>query len=87
VLLTGEDGQAYNAANEATYCSIREMAALVARTVGPVPVGVRVEAQEAATSGYAPTLKMDLDTTKLQALGWRPTVGLEDMYRRMTAGR
>jgi nucleoside-diphosphate-sugar epimerase len=28
---------------------------------------------------------MDLDTSKLQALGWRPTVGLEEMYRRMTA--
>jgi nucleoside-diphosphate-sugar epimerase len=28
---------------------------------------------------------MDLDTAKLQALGWRPTVGLEEMYARMVA--
>ena len=87
VLLAGADGQAYNAANEETYCSIREMADLVARTVGPAPVAVRVEAQEVTGLGYAPTLKMDLDTSKLQALGWRPTAGLEDMYRRMTAAR
>jgi UDP-glucuronate decarboxylase len=87
VLLAGENGQAYNAANEATYCSIREMADLVARTVGPVPVGVRVQAQNAAILGYAPTRSTDLDTAKLQRLGWRPTVGLEEMYRRMTAVR
>jgi UDP-glucuronate decarboxylase len=84
VLLEGQDGQAYNAANEDTYCSIRSMADLVARTCGPAPVAVRVEAQD-GTSTYPPTLKMDLDTAKLQALGWRPTVGLEEMYRRMIA--
>ena len=85
VLLRGQDGQAYNAANEDTYCSIRAMAELVARSCGPAPVAVRVEPQDGARLGYAPTLKMDLDTSKLQALGWRPTVGLEEMYRRMTA--
>lgn len=30
VLLKGENGEAYNAANEETYCSIYEMAQLVA---------------------------------------------------------
>lgn len=85
VLLAGEDGEAYNAANEATYCSIREMADLVARTVGPVPVAVRVEAQDSAGLGYAPPRQMDLDASKLRALGWQPTVGLEEMYRRMAA--
>jgi len=83
VLLRGEDGQAYNAANEDTYCSIRAMADLVAGTCGPAPVDVRVEPQNGERFGYAPTLKTDLDTSKLQALGWRPTVGLEEMYRRM----
>jgi nucleoside-diphosphate-sugar epimerase len=84
VLLKGQDGQAYNAANEETYCSIRSMADLVARTCGPAPVAVRVETQD-GTPAYPPTLKMDLDTAKLQALGWRPTVGLEEMYARMVA--
>jgi UDP-glucuronate decarboxylase len=83
VLLRGRDGQAYNAANEDTYCSIRAMADLVARTCGAAPVAVRVEPQDGERLGYAPTLKMDLDTSKLRALGWRPTVGLEQMYRRM----
>ena len=85
VLLRGEDGHAYNVANEASYCSIRDMAELVARTCAAPPVEVRVEERPDEQRAYAPTLKMDLDTTRLQALGWRPTVELADMYRRMTA--
>lgn len=85
VLLAGQDGQAYNAANQATYCSVREMAELVAQTCADGRITVRVEKQDLATSGYAPTLQMDVDTTRLQALGWQPTVGLADMYRRMMA--
>ncbi|MDP9466312.1 MAG: NAD(P)-dependent oxidoreductase [Actinomycetota bacterium] len=85
VLLRGGDGEAYNAANEETYRSVRATAELVARTCGPTPVRVRMEPQELATSGYAPTLKMDLDTAKLRSLGWRPSVGLAEMYRRTAA--
>ncbi|GAA2721788.1 NAD-dependent epimerase/dehydratase family protein [Cellulomonas aerilata] len=85
VLLAGEVGQAYNAGNETTYCSVRAMAELVASRLGPVPVEVRVDAGDAGTRGYAPTRKLPLDTSRLRALGWSPAVGLEDMYRRMVA--
>lgn len=85
VLLSGADGHAYNAANEETLCSIRSMAELVARTCGTVPVSVRVEQQDSARFGYAPPMTMDLDTARLRDLGWRPTVGLAEMYRRMAA--
>ena len=85
VLLAGQDGSAYNAANEATYCSVREMAELVAETCAADRIGVRVEPEDLTTSGYAPTLQMAVDTSRLQALGWRPTTGLADMYRRMSA--
>jgi nucleoside-diphosphate-sugar epimerase len=47
-------------------------------------IGVRIEAEEDPSSlGYAPTLHMNLDTTKLQALGWQPVCGLAEAYRRM----
>jgi UDP-glucuronate decarboxylase len=85
VLLKGESGHAYNAANEATYCSIREMAELVARVCTDVPVAVRVETRDAGALGYAPPRKLDLDTAKIRALGWSPTVALDEMYRRMIA--
>ncbi len=85
VLLRGDDGHAYNAANEATYCSVRQMAELVAATFGQGACGVRIEPQDPGRFGYAPSLRMRLDTRKLQALGWAPTTGLVDMYERMLA--
>lgn len=80
ILLKGENGQAYTVANEETYCSIYEMASLVAERYG---INVEIREQDVALQGYADTLYMDLDTTKLQKLGWKPQIGLEEMYDRM----
>lgn len=86
VLAKGSAGEAYNAANEATYCSIYEMACLVAEECAGGKIGVEIrERADAARLGYAPTLHMNLDTSKLRSLGWEPQVGLADMYRRMIA--
>ncbi|MBQ1397956.1 MAG: NAD-dependent epimerase/dehydratase family protein [Clostridia bacterium] len=82
VLAKGTPGEAYNAANESTYCSIYEMACLVAKECadGKIDVEIR-ERADAAKLGYAPTLHMNLDASKLRSLGWKPQVGLVDMYR------
>lgn len=80
ILLNGEDGQAYTVANEETYCSVYEMASLVAGRYG---IQVEIQEQDVLSQGYANTLYMDLDTTKLQKLGWKPQVGLEEMFDRM----
>lgn len=78
VLLKGQSGLAYNAANEATYCSIYEMAELVADEKSGIEVEVRLD--ESGNTGYAPTLCMNLDTSRLQGLGWSPRLGLKDMF-------
>ena len=83
VMLLGKTGTAYNAANEETYCSIREMADMVAACFGNGRVEVRVD--ERPLARYAPTLHMNLDTAKLGALGWRAEIGLEEMFRRLIA--
>lgn len=80
ILLKGEIGQAYTAANEETYCSIYEMASLVAVKYG---IQVEIREQDITSQGYADTQYMNLDTAKLQKLGWKPQVGLEEMYDRM----
>lgn len=67
VMLNGKSGDAYNMADESTYCSIAEMAQRVAEKGG---IKVRFDLQDAAVSGYPDTIYMDLDTSKLKALGW-----------------
>lgn len=83
VMEKGKIGEAYNAANESTYCSIREMAGLVADKVASGKISVKVEQQDISKFGYAPTLHMNLDTEKLKQLGWTPAVNLEEMYKKM----
>jgi nucleoside-diphosphate-sugar epimerase len=83
VLLKGENGEAYNAANEETFCSIYEMAQLVAEQCAGGKIQVRVEEDDVRQYGYAPVLKMNLDTAKLRALGWMPQYDLKQMYEAM----
>ena len=83
VLTRGNAGEAYNAANEDTYCSIREMAEMVAEEFGQGCVRVRCEAGDADAAGYAPELHMNLDTGKLRELGWQPKTGLAQSFREM----
>ena len=80
VLLKGKSGEAYNAANEATYCSIYEMAEIVSSKCANGKIKVELDIGDESKYGYAPVLKMNLDTRKLQRLGWKPTVGLEEMF-------
>ncbi len=84
VLLFGDVGEAYNAANENTYCSIYEMAKIVANNFGEGQVKVRIEEEnDISRFGFAPTLKMNLDCSKLRSLGWHAHVGLETAFERM----
>lgn len=69
-------GEVFNAANESSYCSVREMADIVANLYG-IDYKFNIDNQE---RGYAPTLHMNLDTSKLRSLGWKPKVNLEEMY-------
>ncbi len=68
ILLKGQNGQAYNCADESSYCSISEMAEKVAKDGG---VSVRYEIQDEGVNGFPKPVFMDLDTTKLRKLGWK----------------
>lgn len=83
ILLKGEDGTAYNVANEATYISIRQMAELVAKTFNPNHVHVVIDKQEGL--GYSPTTKLRLDTQRIQTLGWTHYYNMKDMFGRLIA--
>ena len=81
VLLNGEAGHAYNAANPETYCSVREMAEMVSREVSGGVTGVKLDLSQDSSMYPAPGF-LKLDVSALEALGWRPTLNLTDMYHR-----
>lgn len=84
VLLFGAVGEAYNAANEDTYCSIYEMAQIVANNFGEGQIKVIIdESGDISKLGYASTLKMNLDCSKLKNLGWQAHTGFITAFERM----
>lgn len=83
VLLKGDPKECYNAANPETYCSILQMAELVAGQIANNEIKVIVHPEDISNLGYASTLYMMLDTTKLAQLGWKAETGLKDMFDRM----
>lgn len=82
----GVPGTAYNVANEATYCSIREMAEMVVNKFGNGSTKVVIEEDSAAAALYPKPTQQLLDTSRICDLGWRPTMGLEEMYEELLRG-
>ncbi len=80
IMLSGKNNEAYNVANENTYCSIFEMAQLVANECSENNICVKVEEEDINKFGYANTLCVNLDTSKIQNLGWKPKFNLKEMY-------
>lgn len=83
LLVKGKRGSAYNAANERTYCSIREMAELVAKMLGRGSIEVEINVGQRDLEKYRPDGYCRLDVSKLTELGWNAYTGLAEMYRRM----
>lgn len=86
VLAAGRRGAAYNAGNPATYCSVKEIAEIAARTLGSGRVSVFTNTDQTAVGLYPPESRLKLDVGKLEGLGWKATVGLAEMFRCMAAG-
>lgn len=87
VLLSGEAGEAYNAGNSETYCSIVEMARLVAGKIAENRISIKYpEVVNNNNSQFSPPHHLFLDISKLKETRWKPTKGLIDMYLRMMVG-
>jgi len=77
-------GKKYNVANEQSYCSIYEMAQMVAEDIAEGKIKVVIDEGDTSNRGYAPTLCMNLDTSLIRKeLGWKWETSLVDMYRNM----
>lgn len=78
ILTKGENNNAYNVANENSYCSISEMAHLLENEYTRVEYKI-----DEVNRGYNPTVKIALNTEKLNALGWEAKVNLKEMFDRL----
>lgn len=83
LLQKGMPGESYNIANEATTCSIREMADLVVALTQNGSYVKIDESVSAAKLGYNPIMKIQLVSDKLRAMGWKPDIGLREAFIRM----
>lgn len=86
ILLKGKSGEAYNVTNMNTACSIKEMAQLVCDTFKDSGIEVKIDIPEnIASFGYNPEMIIRLDSSKLEELGWKANVSLDEMFKRLVA--
>ncbi len=80
ILLKGENCAAYNIADKNSIVTIRELAELVALKSGTV---VKQEApNETELKGYSKIIHAVLNASKLEGLGWKPKVGIQEGIER-----
>ena len=86
VLKKGLKGECYTAANPETFVTIKETALMIAEKIAGGKIKVLFDIENPAE--YAPNLNLNLNLNieKLSSLGWNPSVGLEEAYRRMIEG-
>jgi dTDP-glucose 4,6-dehydratase len=81
VLLRGQNGKAYTIANKASAITIRETAEMIVKKIANNKIKLVFDIDIPAE--YAPNLNLNLNTTKLESLGWKVEVEIEEAYRRM----
>ncbi len=84
VLLQGNQSEAYNVGNPNAEISIRELATLVAGLFPERGIGTRIEGALRSNDTYlpSPVSRSCPAIDKIKKLGWSPTTGLEDGFRR-----
>lgn len=80
ILLKGEDGEAYNVANESTYISIIDMAKFLCKTFNP---DIQPVIQLKEGMGYSPMTRLRLSCSKVHQLGWTPGYDMKTMFQRL----
>ena len=81
VMLKGKSGEAYNATNPLTFCSVKERAESAFLTFNQ-SVKIRFDVKADATKqGYLPKRYLKQDISKISSLGWVPLADMEYIYK------
>ena len=79
-MVFGIGGEAYNIADSGSNCSIAEFAGLAAAAAGTGIV--RTAAGEREKDGFSKVVRAVQDPGKINAIGWKAEVSLEDGIKR-----
>lgn len=79
VILSGQSGEAYNIADESSNIHLKDLAGLVADSVGRKVVFDLPDAVE--STGFSKATTACLDGSKLKALGWKPMYTIREGIR------
>ncbi len=83
VLLKGDKAEAYNVGNPAAEISMRDLATLIAGLFPERGVGTQFKVQVSSHAYLnSPITRSCPDIEKIKGLGWAPTFGLQDGFRR-----
>lgn len=82
VLLKGENGAAYNVANEKEEKEIREVASMLVQLKKGSDLKVVFDIPETQSAGYSKMGRVKLNTEKLEQLGWSANVYLQEGLER-----
>lgn len=82
VMLKGENGEAYNIANETEPITIRKTAQDLLNLFPEKKLKLIFEIPETMSAGYSKMGRTALDTSKLEKLGWKPCMSLIDGMKR-----
>lgn len=86
LLAKGERGEAYNVSNESSHCTIKEMARTAIDVLGDsTSQRVQFDVDNNNSSGFAPDVRLFLDSSKLSALGWSARYDLRDSFVQLGA--
>ena len=84
ILCKGINGEAYNIANKNTTISIADMAKMICELYPDSCSKVEFDLNDNVQKlGYNPDVQLSLNTEKLLSLGWGPSIGLEEMFKRL----
>ena len=83
ILFEGSKGEAYTIANKTTATSIKEIAELITTKIAESKINVLSNITNPKEYSLSQNLNLVLNTNKMESLGWKAEVGLEEAYRRM----
>lgn len=84
LMTRGDAGDVYTVSTPGACVPIKELARITAETLSCGRSKVVFDIPESAlTYGYAPDVKMRLNSEKMQLLGWQPEVALKEMLMRL----